>query len=72
MGQICKPELNGQGFYLFIRGTTMLIPMRKYSSLVSEVGSLLTKQLLTSCESTVATPLLWGVERQQAGGQRAD
>lgn len=49
----------------------MLIPTRKYSSLLFEVGSLSTKQLLTSCEQTVPRPHLAGAERQRAGGQRA-
>lgn len=54
------------------RGTTMPIPTRKYSSLLFEVGSLSTKQLLTSCEQTVPRPHLAGAERQRAGGQRAE
>lgn len=42
----------------------MLIPTRKYCSLLFEVGSLSTKQLLTSCEQTVPRPPLAGAERR--------
>lgn len=44
----------------------MLIATRKYSSLLFEVGSLSTKQLLTSCEQTVPRSRLAGAERQRA------
>lgn len=54
------------------RATTMLILTRKYSSLVFEVGSLSSQQLLTSCEQTLPRPHWTGAERQPAGGQRAE
>ena len=50
-------------------------PTRIYSSLVFEVGSLSTAQLLTSCEQTVPRPHLaggWGSRGKRAGGQRAE
>lgn len=69
-GQIQQSWM-GQGLFIYLweesrRGTTMLIPTRKYSSLVFEVGSLSAKQLLTSCEQTVPRPHSTGAERQRA------
>lgn len=73
--QIYTPAFEWTGL-LFIyerkseRGTTMLIPKRKYSSTVFGVGSLSTRQLLTSCEQTVPRPQLT-VEEEEAASTRA-